>query len=69
MTNGNNYIMMVLFYFLLPLFIEAQAIPERAFPPGKVLEKRAAAMVRMGRQAEAIDLYMQALYKNPILKG
>jgi len=56
---------MGMFFLFTPALSEAQSLPRRGLPPGKALEQRAAAMLRLGRPEAAVDLYLEALYKNP----
>jgi len=43
----------------------AQTFPGRTVTRDHQLEQRAAALARLGRTAEAVDLYLEILYKNP----
>lgn len=43
----------------------AQSMPSRSRSVDEVLEKRAGSLVSLGRIPEAVDLYLELLYKNP----
>ena len=43
----------------------AQGIPSRTTSTDQLLEKRASSLARLGRAAEAVDIYLEILYKNP----
>ncbi len=43
----------------------AQGFPSRTESNDQLLEKRASSLVRLGRTEEAVDLYLEILYKNP----
>ncbi|MBC8375736.1 MAG: hypothetical protein H8E26_06795 [FCB group bacterium] len=44
---------------------KAQGLPGRTKPQDQILEQRASSLARLGRTEEAVDLYLQILYKNP----
>ncbi len=60
----------------MPLFIglllcmslaqgQSQFLPRKASSPDKIVEQRANSLIRLGRIEEAVDLYLELLYKNP----
>lgn len=48
-----------------PGTIEAQSSFRRTSSPDRKLEQRAATLARLGKTEEAVDLYLELLYKNP----
>ncbi|MCF7823469.1 MAG: hypothetical protein K9N35_04790 [Candidatus Marinimicrobia bacterium] len=52
-------------FILCPQATLAQSAAQRNAASNLVIEKRATALIRMGRMEEAVDLYMATLYKNP----
>ena len=41
---------------------QAQSLSQRRSSPDKILEQRAASLVKLGRTEEAVDLYLELLY-------
>ncbi len=48
-----------------PGVLEAQSFSRSTSSPDRKLEQRAASLARLGRTEEAVDLYLNLLYKNP----
>ncbi|MBT4129634.1 MAG: hypothetical protein HOD43_11450, partial [Candidatus Marinimicrobia bacterium] len=44
---------------------KAQLLPNRTKTRDHQLEQRASSLARLGRTEEAVDLYLEILYKNP----
>ncbi len=68
----NRYLLTGLLFFFMTLIPEmgiqiarAQRVPIRTLSPDKQMEQRAASLARLGRTEEAVDLYLELLYKNP----
>ncbi len=56
---------LIMIQLLSPAVIEAQSLSRRNSSSDRILEQRATSLVRLGRIEEAIDLYLELLYKNP----
>ena len=64
-VNQWLFLLVVLIPLLLLETANAQGLPTRPKSNDQLLEKRASSLARLGRTEEAVDLYLEILYKNP----
>jgi len=55
----------ILVQVLIPPVLEAQSLSRNVLPNNRQLEQRAASLARLGKTEQAVDLYLELLYKNP----